>query len=317
VQGSNYEIGEIVRRWQLKLHRLRPDIEIAGSPERTEYRTVLEDETKTLWLLEKIPPRLYRHKLAILQLLCRLRDGGMEEIEPYLQDETGEALISCRNTYWQIIPFISGVPLDRPAYVMEEWRGPVMARFLTDLKYYTRTFRPEQRSGIFSIMAYITALMVTIQRHNPELTEPLGPVVSFLTSSLTNVMEDLPVHLCHGDFHPLNIIWGENSIRRVIDWEFYGFKPEAYDAANMVGCLGMEDPTALSGPLIQSFLLTLKTAAFMSDISRQYFLALILAIRFGWLSEWLRKKDDEMIHLELTYMYLLMDNRQKIEAVWR
>jgi homoserine kinase type II len=317
VQPSHEEIEKILCHWQLKLHRLRPDIEITGSPERTEYRTVLEDETSALWLLEKIPHHLYSHKLGIIRLLDRLRNSGMEGIEPYFQNETGAAIVSHEKTSWQMIPFISGIPLNRPAYVMEAWRGTVMAQFLTRLKVHTLKCRPTHRSGIFSITDYISALMKTIAQQTPELIDPLTPIVSFINSFLAPIMADLPVHLCHGDYHPLNIIWGENRLLRVIDWEFYGFKPEAYDAANMVGCLGMEDPAALSGPLVRSFLDTLNTGAFMSPISRKHFLALILAIRFGWLSEWLRKKDTEMIHLELTYMYLLMDNRRKIETMWR
>lgn len=313
---SENEIEEILHHWQLKLYRLRPDVDIAGSPERTEYRMVLEDETMTLWLLEQIPHHLYSHKLSIIQLLHRLQNSGMKKIEPYFQNENGDAILSSGDSSWQIIPYISGVPLDRPAYIMDAWRGPVIARFLTELKDHTKEFRPSHRSEIFSITTYISVLMKTIQRHNPALIEALAPLVSFLDTSLAPVMADLPIHLCHGDYHSLNIIWGENSIRRVIDWEFCGFKPEAYDAANMVGCLGMEDPIALSGPLVQSFLNTLGAGGFMSALSRKHFLALILAIRFGWLSEWLRKKDDEMIRLELTYMYLLMDNRRKIETLW-
>lgn len=43
---------------------------------------------------------------------------------------------------------------------------------------------------------------------------------------------------------------------------------------------------------------------------------LTLAIRFAWLSEWLRKSDTEMVSLELTYIYLLMDNHKKLKTLW-
>jgi len=39
-------IREIVSYWDVKIDRPRPDIEIAGSPERTAHRLVLEDEGK-------------------------------------------------------------------------------------------------------------------------------------------------------------------------------------------------------------------------------------------------------------------------------
>lgn len=42
----------------------------------------------------------------------------------------------------------------------------------------------------------------------------------------------------------------------------------------------------------------------------------VIALRFGWLAEWLRKKDEEMIELEAVYMRLLCDNREKLKAAW-
>jgi homoserine kinase type II len=44
---------------------------------------------------------------------------------------------------------------------------------------------------------------------------------------------------------------------------------------------------------------------------------MIIAIRFGWLSEWLRNRDEEMIELETVYMNLLMDHADDLAAQWR
>lgn len=277
---------------------------------------VIEDKSGSLWLIEKIPTPLYRRKHQIQELLLWLSHNGMRQVANYLPDQEGNRLISEEKTWWQISPYISGIPLDRPAYVMEEWRGPLMADFLLEFKSCNQALLSRGRSDVFSIMSYISSLMDTIRRFDPELIEPLDPIVTHLNATLAPYIDKLPIHLCHGDYHPLNIIWGEKDIRCVIDWEFFGFKQEAYDAANMVGCLGMEDPVALSGPLVRSFLGRLLAAGFMSDAGWRHFHSLLLAIRFGWLSEWLRKKDLEMIQLELTYMYLLMDNREQIEAGW-
>jgi len=43
---------------------------------------------------------------------------------------------------------------------------------------------------------------------------------------------------------------------------------------------------------------------------------MIIAIRFGWLSEWLRNQDTEMIELETVYMNLLMENADTLIDLW-
>jgi homoserine kinase type II len=156
-----------------------------------------------------------------------------------------------------------------------------------------------------------------LSRHNPELIKPLTPILTHLKQSFFEIHNTLPVALCHGDYHPLNIIWNSDGILAVIDWEFFGLKPEAYDVANMLGCLGMENPDSLSGGMAIEFLDELRAAGFMSPKSLQSLPELVLALRFAWLSEWLRKRDTQMIDLELTYMYLLMDNREKLKKIWK
>ena len=112
----------------------------------------------------------------------------------------------------------------------------------------------------------------------------------------------------------LNIIWGQGSIQAVIDWEFCGTKPEIYDLANLLGCLGMEDPQSLYGPFVHRLIGRLRRSGIFADISWSALPDLMLAIRFAWLSEWLRKNDRPMIRLEADYMSLLMEHRQDLKS---
>jgi homoserine kinase type II len=102
----------------------------------------------------------------------------------------------------------------------------------------------------------------------------------------------------------------------VIDWEFSGYKNELYDAANLIGCVGVEDPQSLTGGLVKSFIADMKSAKIISNISWEYLVEFIVALRFAWLSEWLRQKDSEMIRLELDYMQLLIENKNSLQKVW-
>ena len=191
-----------------------------------------------------------------------------------------------------------------------------MADCLITLRKASGGFPTPAGRGFFSITKYIGDMTDRMARHNPGLLGPVSPVLAYLQQRFFPQHDALPVALCHGDYHPLNILWKPDTIIALIDWEFFGLKPEGYDVANMVGCLGMEDPESLSGDMVCSFLGALKSAGFLSAASWQSLPDLILALRFAWLSEWLRNSDTDMIDLELTYMYLLMDNRQKLKTLW-
>jgi len=84
----------------------------------------------------------------------------------------------------------------------------------------------------------------------------------------------------------------------------------------MIGCIGIENPEALAGPLVTDFISRLKNAPIISDHSWKVLPEYIIALRFAWLSEWLRHKDHEMIDLETVYMKLLIDNTNDLKRIW-
>jgi homoserine kinase type II len=309
-------IAEILSHWSVALERPRPDIGIAGSPERTIYRIVLEDRAGQLWLLEKIPGRLKHRKREIILFLEHLKQQGFQYAPAYHPHDTGGYHVEDGDALWQLIPFISGMDLDRPGYVFDGWRGACIANCLVSFREAARQFPAPAGRGFFSITDYVTDMTGRIERHNPELLTAVAPLVAYLKKTFFKPHNSLPVALCHGDYHPLNLIWKPDGIAALIDWEFFGLKPEAYDVANMVGCLGMEDPESLHGDMVLSFLEALKGASFLSGESWRTLPDLILAIRFAWFAEWLRKSDTEMVALELTYMYLLMENRDQLNTLW-
>jgi homoserine kinase type II len=310
------KLQQILSRWSITLERPRPDIVISGSPERTVFRTVVEDTEGRRWLLEKIPARLKRSKLDIIHLLSHLEREGFGHGLPYRPTEDGAYHVPDEDGLWQLLPFVDGVTLDRPRYVFDAWRGAHAARCLISLGRASTGFHVPGNRDFFSITDFITGMAGNVTRHNPELVNPLSPVLAYLERSFFDDHDTLPPALCHGDFHPLNIIWSPDGISALIDWEFFGLKPQAYDVANMLGCLGMETPDGLTGGMTLAFLDELKSADFLSPKSLRSLLDLTLALRFAWLSEWLRKNDREMIALELTYMHLLMDNQGKLAEAW-
>jgi len=305
--------AEAARHWHLTILHVRRDLQIAGSPDRCELRLVVECDSGRLYLLESLFESDAGHKLEIITSLNFLSGKGLKAVLPYLCSESGEYIVNSGNRLWQLSPFVRGIPLVRPEYVWDGWRGEAMADFLTRQNALSGGIPYLNSLPVFSITDYIQKLIMQIQTHAPDVLTGIGPVLRFLEERFMKAHGRLPLAFCHGDFHPLNVIWSLDGIHAVIDWEFLGIKPEIYDAANLIGCIGIEDPRALLGDLVRRFILGLKQSRWISSASWDVLIEFVIAIRFAWLSEWLRHEDREMITLETDYMNLLVDNADMLK----
>jgi homoserine kinase type II len=312
----DYRLEEIASEWGKEGALPRPDLPISGSPERSDFRVVVETAGNELYLLEKIEEGTLRRKEQIANLLQRLFESGLGRVNPYLRSRGKNFLSPCRGGFWQLSPFITGVDLPRPEYVADGWRGKELARFLIAFRKTTDAMEIEGFGPPFSIVAYIEELMGPIRARRQDVAKRVSPALSFLAKNFFPAHDTLPKAFCHGDYHPLNVIWKADTISAVIDWEFCGYKPELYDAANLVGCIGIEDPPYLTGDLVCDFLDTIRETEIISEESWNHLHGLVIAIRFAWLSEWLRKDDEEMIEMEIAYMNLLIEHRQLLQKAW-
>lgn len=310
-------ITSAAAQWNLKVTCIRRNIPIAGSPERCELRFIIECDDNRFYLLESVFDTDVSHKLRIISCLNFLSCKGLPGINSYICTNKNDYIIDCDDRFWQLSAFVEGAALDRPEYVFDKWRGGALADFLIDLENKSKEIPFFKNIKPFSIKDYIYNLISQIIKNDPEVLSRIRPVISFLENRFMKVHDRLPVSFCHGDFHPLNIIWSKDAITAVIDWEFLGIKPQIYDAANLIGCIGIEDPEGLTGELACAFIAALKEAELISGISREFFPEFVIAVRFAWLSEWLRHNDREMIELETTYMNLLADNSGMLKNAWK
>lgn len=310
-------ITSAAAQWNLSVTNIRRNIPIAGSPERCELRFVIECDDEATYLLESVFDTDVYHKLNIISCLNFLFGKKLPGINPYICTTKREYIVNCDSRFWQLSPFVQGIAPDRPEYVFDKWRGRVLAEFLIELRIKSKELPRFNSLTAFSIKNYIYKLIAQIKINDPDVLIKIRPVISLLENRFMKVHDSLPVSFCHGDFHPLNIIWSKDSIRAVIDWEFLGIKPEIYDAANLIGCIGIENPEGLTGELAYDFIAALKEAGLISGISWELFHEFVVAVRFAWLSEWLRHKDHEMIELETVYMNLLTDNSELLKNTWK
>ena len=315
-QFSKETLKAVTDLWQVRLKMLHYKIPVQGSPERSVFRVVLEDKNGKYFVLEQIPVKSLKHKRQIAATLDFLSKKNLARIQPYLADEKGKHVIKYKNNFWQMIPFVRGIPLDREKYMYEKWRGPALADFLIELRRKTSGLPFFDSSKVFSLKNYAYKLIRDINLYNKNIVSDIKDVACFLEKDFMPLYEKLPVAFCHGDYHPLNIIWSADDIKCVIDWEFSGYKSEIYDTANLIGCVGVEDPQSLTGDLIKRFIADMKETGIISKTSWKYLVEFIIALRFAWLSEWLRRRDTEMISMELDYMRLLIENKSSVQKAW-
>ena len=111
------------------MKKMHYNIPVQGSPERSIFRVVLEDEKREFFVLEQIPLKVVKRKKEIAADLDFLANNNLARIQPYLADKKGNHIIKYKTYFWQMTPFVQGVALDREKYMYEKWRGPGAGRF--------------------------------------------------------------------------------------------------------------------------------------------------------------------------------------------
>jgi len=314
------DVTGLVAPYGIPFGRLREDIPLFGSPERTAYRVAFEAADGKCFIFEEVAADRLARKKAIARTLSALSlaDPSLP-IAPYLRHREGEHILDAGGRYFQVVPYIGGVPLDRERYLADDWRGVAVAEFLVSMRRASAKLRQNETGpipGPFFLGTYAEELVEKIRRNDMSAIEGLVPVLKYLREAFFPRESSIPTAFCHGDYHPVNIVWADRGVAGVIDWEFSGPKAGLYDVANMVGCLGMEDPDALKGGLVVGFLRTLRSSDAFAGDDWGGFPDLLLATRFAWLSEWLRFREKSLVALETEYMNLILENREFLRRLW-
>ena len=312
----SFDYPDILDYWDITFQKIHPELIILGSPQRTSHRIVIEDIDQNKYILEKIPEGKFCHKQLISHTLAYLETQKINGINSYVKNKDNKFVTEVNGSYWQIVPYISGISLNRPEYVFDEWRGKKTSAFLIDLWKSTTNINKVIHLPFFSLKQYVLKMANDMKTVNPHEYQKVLPLISYLKTDFFTIYDQIPTRFCHGDYHPLNIIWGDNSLKAVIDWEFLGTKIETYDMANLLGCIGVEEPTSLINDFAVTFIQEIKDSMILSDSSLSYLFECMLSLRFAWLAEWLRTKDWEMIDLEIDYLLLLLDRKDEIKKEW-
>lgn len=293
---------DILSSWGLAFEAIHPRIPIQGSPERCLHRVVV-DAGGSRHLLEELDSCCLARKNRIASCIVHLAARGLPVAAP-LRGLDGRFVQRVGGRDWQLTPFLEGIAPDPGNSWRDAWRGEALALFLRDLRQCGQDIAADEEA--FDLRGYVMKIAHDAKRLHPAAFARLASVFSLIERRLT-ACADLPVAFCHGDPHPLNMIWGTDRVLAAIDWEFCGSKCVLHDMALIIGCVGSEDEDALSGPFITTFLATLRACGLLDPALEQHLPTWTLALRTAWLAEWLRREDRDMIEFEVFYMQTLAD----------
>ncbi|WP_022662251.1 phosphotransferase [Paucidesulfovibrio longus] len=310
----------------LRTARRRHELSVPGSPERCVSRSVLEDTSGRLWLLERLAARQTPRREAIAAVLQALQDRFPAQdramIPAFRKSSQGGRSAEIAGMRWQLSPYVLSDELPRPDYLGEAARGASLAGFMLAFQDASRALPPTllndlaaAQRGLPELSAYAADLLATTHLRSPDTHAVLERLFPRLETAMTQCRA-LPMRLQHGDLHPLNVLWQGRDAVAVIDWEFLGLKPEVYDLANLLGCLGFEHPDGLTGPLALRLTETLRNAGYLAPGAWELLPECTALLRLAWLSEWLRKKERDLVDMELEYMKLLLDRADGLRRAW-
>lgn len=303
-------------QWNIEFDCVRRDMDIQGSPERTLSRGVIQTRGGDLFLLEKFSKNKFQIRRQVAWAVDYLNQKGLDQALSSFRTNGGEFLPFFKEGCFQLTPFMDSTGVNRPEYLSCAPMGKNFALFLIGLSRAASHIETRRVFKPFSIKNYIYKLFGEMKVHDPRVYDKFLPFLRVLEKEFMAIHDRLPLSFSHGDLHPLNVIWNKEKIRAVIDWEFAGMKPDIYDAANLVGCAGIEDPDGLGMAMVMTFLDEMRHHGTISDVGWQFFPEYVLALRFAWLSEWVRKKDRQMLEMEEVYMAILVDHMDELRHGW-
>jgi len=282
--------------------------EIYGAPSRAADRTVVTDVHGKRFLVEKHHFWNMQRKEKLADNINLLHKNGFLSCTPYVENPFCRSVTEFDNRCWMVAPFVEHETLDRPGYLDSHEAGLAAAETL--IKIYEVSSKTEMNDvpGGFSLLVHTNNLMSKIRSCHKEIYLRIKEPADVIEKHFSSVIISSRTLFCHGDYHPLNILWKNNVPVSVIDWEFSGYRPALTDIANMIGCAGFEDFTAFDRSFVKEFLKTIKTSGFFSDRELEDLSMFILGFRFsGWLNEWINDSDNEMIEREINYLNFLKE----------
>lgn len=317
------ELEDISKNYNISFINKNSKEEIPGSPERVKRRGIFFDKNNEKYLVETFDKSKFDVKNKIAIVLDHFSKKS-DFINPIIKTKSNEYFFEINNELFQISKFLVSEKLPRPDYITYEYLGDTIFEFFVELNRFDFLFfeAKNKRRIIEKFTIDITSIIDIFEKKYSIYAKRIILIKNFLEQNLFNFLENFNITFNHGDVHPLNIIWkfdkySQNyTINKIIDWEFCGYNFENYDLANFIGCCVIENPEYITKGLVKKIILNLKKTRLISKFSFEKLPEMIITNRIFWLNEWIRKKDFEMIDLEIVFIEILIKNISNIKLSW-
>lgn len=307
---------EIFDIWGIKLKKMDKKIDLFSSPEREFDRESFINEREDIYIVESILEEHLYHRKKLIDLYKYFDDKNFNYTKNYIKTLNGEFYYLDEKVYL-LRNYIKANSLNQEKYLKDVWRGEALAKFLIELKKVSKEISFIEKEEDINVKEHVYYLFEKLKKYRPTLAKQFEKIKFLLEIDFFEKYDSLENGFCHGDLHPINVLWGQNKIVGVIDWEFFAYKKEIYDLANLIGCMGFENPSSLIDEITIELLNNIYKSKIYDELSIQYLMEFIIAQRSSWLSLWLKKEDRDMIKEELIYMEFLVDNITNIQNIWK
>jgi hypothetical protein len=284
----------------------RTSLTPSGSPNRSVSRFVAADRDGRKYIAEGFELRKKSRQTAQNVLLEHLAAHRMAGVFPYLRTASGTHGVVTDGCFWQLRHWQEADGAELPRRDPEKFAALCAGILLQMRRISLETTLPMPPNEQFYFAPYLLRLESFAAQKMPVLRRDLQHICSRLDGFL-NREKSLPAMFAHGDFHPGNILTCHGELAAVIDWEFTGWKHPGYDLALLLGCLGRDDIswlTGANGAVLQN---QLYRAEYMPDAAWEQLTGLIAAVRLGWLGEWIDLGETELAVQEVDFINFLLD----------
>ena len=300
---------ELLANWNITFSGFGNNHLITGSPNRTESRFLFYDTVNTFYIAEGYPLHKKNTQIRQSQMLDYLKEHALTEIHPFYKTISSEYGVQSEQLFWQIRPYIPANTTPRIELGKRGDFGCLWGDFLLRMKdvIASASTPPPMPNPPFFIGDFLPRLSSLAERKMPFIIDRLQNIKQKLIPFL-KWERKVEFEFAHGDYHPGNILMGDDRINAVIDWEFSGAKFPGYDMALLIGCLAMDHPDNLSSPAVCEFQNILYRNGYLQDDVWENLPSMIAATRLGWLGEWLNMEEESLVMQELELLSILLDD---------
>jgi len=217
--------------------------------------------------------------------------------------------------HYQLFPYVPQENNGHLSYPLETGQAVSLANTLTRI---SQADPDGPATSFFSVQAKVSQAKKMIRTNQESIANTARHTFQHLENTLFPFLPYFNTGFCHGDFHPANILWKNQTVSAIVDWEAAHRSEELYDLAFFLGCVGMDSPEELSGKGIQTLIKIYFQKTKSGKLAFDCLPELILATRFQWLAVWLaREEDADLAVQEITFWKWLQTHRDRLQSQWQ